>query len=223
MFKTKEMTHSLLIGTKDVLEPTIEVLHALNCVHIRNFKSNDALIKEGRPLPTAEKQSETLVIIRSLFNYLNIKRAHVESVEKTADIKEIEEKVLATLEKLKANETALREIDEEIKEKKLLLTPFMPLDLDLSCLRGYKNITSFVGLIKKLPDISSVTDEYELFSGDYKKKKVFALFVSKKNADAVEQLLRKNRFERIELPEVSGRPNEILKKLRSKKNEILKI
>lgn len=217
MLKPTKMSRLVIVGTNDVLEPAIEALHNLNLLHITDFTGEDSDFKIGKPLKPASKLSQYILSLRSISTQLGITETKIAQKKKIEEIpREIEER-LAWLEKeVSARHAAIRKIEEEVKEKEALeaaLEPLSALPLPLEAYHGYSSITVSVGLIEEDLEalISKIVDRYEIFTGDYKDKKVFALFAPREfEARAARLLQEEPSYVEIKAPELKGRAEEIL-------------
>ncbi len=76
MFKPQEMQRTIIIGAKQDLEKTIELLHSLDLVHIIDFKPSDAeeQLHLGYPTEKASGVSQNLLKVRSSAQMLAFER-----------------------------------------------------------------------------------------------------------------------------------------------------
>jgi V/A-type H+-transporting ATPase subunit I len=231
MFKPREMKRVLIIGSKNDLEKTVELLHTLGVVHIIDYtpsEQEDHIIL-GAPMENASEVSQKLLKLRSSAQLLDInpenppmsvKMAETQ-VKKDLDLKihDLELSVLSLAEDKNRIETHLKKIDDRINQ----LQPFVDIDIPLELYNGYEHITVFTGYVrdlKKLTDaLPSITDEYALFSAD-EVEQVIALFISKTHADEAEKLLVESGFTEVKLPEGKGLPKEFIEKWTQQKQEL---
>jgi V/A-type H+-transporting ATPase subunit I len=218
------MDRVLIVGTKDVMETTINTLHDLDVFHMEDYTAEGEYFKIGKPLKAATSLSEKLLKLRSIRSYLGTK-GNVEFKEKREKVLADIEKELGSLESSltsKMNEkSALEAGIKEIAHKEELLKPYEALGLPVDLLYGYEKIAAFAGTVPKdiEPVVKAITADYELFSAPYGKGFVIALFVPQEAAPKVSESLLKNDYIEAEPLREKGQPSEIKKALESKKAE----
>jgi V/A-type H+-transporting ATPase subunit I len=67
------MDKVLIVGTKDVMEATINTLHDLDLLHIEDYTEEGAYFHIGKPLKSATSLSEKLLKLRSIRSHLKTK------------------------------------------------------------------------------------------------------------------------------------------------------
>jgi V/A-type H+-transporting ATPase subunit I len=217
------MTKAVIVGHKSVLKRTIDSLHASNLLHIEDFIEDESGFKISKPFQNAEEVSKKLVKIRSIANYLGIERT-TPAVQKTnavlreldAKLDKLDSDISEKIKIINKYETDLKNIEAQKKE----LLPFLSLNLDFDYYRGYENLKVFAGSVKENLEeglISRVTQAYELFF-DVNTKTV-VLFVAKKDADKVAEVLQALEFKELRIPERGGVPSELLKETEQKEAE----
>ncbi|HWQ64108.1 MAG TPA: V-type ATP synthase subunit I, partial [Methanospirillum sp.] len=101
---------------------------------------------------------------------------------------------------------------KDLETQKRDLLPFLSINLDFDYYRGYENLKVFAGSIKgnlEEGQISSVTRGYELYFDPQTKTTV--LFVDKKDASKVQELLQTVEFKELRVPERGGIPSDLLR------------
>jgi V/A-type H+-transporting ATPase subunit I len=81
---------------------------------------------------------------------------------------------------------------------------------------GYETVKVYVGYIESdiTLALSKITDNYELFTGEYEKRKIFALFIPRTFEGDIQKLLQEERsYVEIKVPELKGNPPVILEGL----------
>ena len=73
MLEPQKMDRVLIVGTKDVMETTINKLHELNLLHVEDYVEEEAYFHMGKPLKAATPLSEKLLKLRSIKSYLGTK------------------------------------------------------------------------------------------------------------------------------------------------------
>jgi V/A-type H+-transporting ATPase subunit I len=128
MFKPQEMQRTLIIGAKQDLENTIELLHTLEVVHIIDFKPSDAedQLRLGVPTKKASGVSQNLLKIRSSAQMLALEREKQKIPEKLSEkqiqrdvglkIQDMELSVLSLTETKTRIEVHFRKLDERIRQ-----------------------------------------------------------------------------------------------------------
>jgi V/A-type H+-transporting ATPase subunit I len=217
MLKPTKMTKVLIAGTKDTLEPTIFTLHKMNLLHITDYAEGDADFKIGHPLKQASRFSENLLSLRAISNQLGVtqKEPAVKLNSKTLS-PQIDEKITKLQKEVSSNFDELRNIELKIKEKEDLVSsvkPFFGLPLSIDSYHGYETLKVFTGYIAAdiTSRVSAVTKNFELFTGEYEKRRVFALFVPKTYEGDVQKVLQDERsYVELKVPELKGNPPVII-------------
>ena len=231
MFRPQEMTRTLLIGAKQDLEHTIELLHTLEIVHIIDFKTADAdeHLHFGAPTTKASGASQSLLKIRSSAQMLSLDLEKQTISEKLPEkqiqrdialkIQEMELSLLSLTETKTRIEEHFRKIDERIRQ----LQPFAAMDIPLEDYHGYDHLTVFTGYIRDLKKLTehlpTITENYELFTSDTDDQMV-ALFIIKKHAEDASKLLNDCGFTEVKLPEGTGLPNQFIEKWTEQKHDL---
>ncbi len=228
MLKPTKMTRVAIAGTKDLMEATISTLHRLNALHVTDYSEETESFKIGKPLKPASKLSEYLLTLRAISNQLGVKEKEPGAKQSSKELPSMIDEKITTLQKevsLRSDE--LRSLEFKIKEKEDLISaikPFFGLPLSLEAYSGYETIKVYVGFIEAdvEPKLSGITSNYELFTGEYEKRKIFALFIPAAFADEVQKLLQEERsYVELKVPEVAGNPPVVLDEL-AKEVSILK-
>lgn len=218
MLLPEQMSKILVIGTRDRLPGTIDLLYSLENIHVVDFSEEEGFTL-GTPLPSASDASHKLLKLRSIGKDLELdehghhERMSVKQLEETLDktLSEIESEIAMVVESKNAKQTRLTEAETYLKS----LEAFKGIPLDLEMYRGYKNLEVFTGQVKTDPEpgVREVLgDDFEMFrdSGD---NNFIALFVPKAKAEEVEKALIKAGFTDIPAPAGTGMPAEIASKL----------
>jgi V/A-type H+-transporting ATPase subunit I len=231
MFKPQEMQRTLIIGAKQELENTIELLHTLEVVHIIDFKPSNAedQFHLGVPTQKASGVSQSLLKIRSSAQMLALEREKQKISEKLSEkqiqhdvalkIQDMELSVLSLTETKTRIEEHFRKLDERIRQ----LQPFVAMDIPLEEYQGYDHVTVFTGYVqdfKKLTEqLPLITNEYELFTSDADDLMV-ALFIAKSYAEDAGKLLNDCGYTEVKLPEGTGLPKQFIEKWIEQKQEL---
>ena len=217
MLKPTKMTRVVIAGTKDLMESAISTLHRLNALHITDYSEETESFKIGKPLKPASRLSEYLLTLRAISNQLGVKEKESGLKQSSKELpSQIDEKITRLQKEVSSRSDELRSIEFKIKEKEDLISaikPFFGLPLSLEAYSGYETIKVYVGFIEAYmePKLSRITNSYELFSGEYEKRKIFALFIPAAFADEVQKLLQEERtYVELKVPELKGNPPVIL-------------
>lgn len=228
MLKTTRMTRVMIAGTKDIMEPTLSELHKLNVLHITDYLEENADFKIGKPFKSASRHSEHLLSLRTIASQLGV--AGKESPRKHSAKElplEIDEKITKLQKEVAAKFDELRSIESRRKEKEDLISavrPFLGLPLSLDSYLGYDTVKVFTGYIgiDLEPKISGITKNFELFTGDFEKRPIFALFIPRVFAEEVQKIFQEERtYVEIKVPVLKGNPPVILEEL-NKEVSVLK-
>ncbi len=225
MLKPKQMSRVLFVGHKDVLEPTIGVLHDLHVVHLEEY-TGEEYFSIGKPLAGVEQDSKRLLKLRSIASFLGIKKPYIKPTSAEKVSSELEEKLdeleFAVSEKLKKKseiEAKIKDAETNIHEIKVFSG--IPVNFDLCS--GYETLQVFAGTIKKGAEIeaglSRITTDYQLYVGD---TGTIVLFVLAKHADVVAELLNESLFNEVKIPAMSGVPDELLNELETQRDMFVK-
>jgi V/A-type H+-transporting ATPase subunit I len=219
------MDRVLIVGTKDVMELTINALHNMDLLHLEEYLEEGEYFKIRKPLIAATPLSEKLLKLRSIKSYLGTKGT-IPSKEKREKVLNDVEKYLADLDASVSKKTAERSaLESELKElsrREEALKPYVALGMRPELLGGYENVTVFVGTAPGDVEqvVKTVTPDYEYFSAPYGRGQVIALFVPKSADAKTSEALLKNDFAEIEPTKESGEPAATVKVLQDRKAAI---
>ncbi len=220
MLKPTKMTRVVIAGTKDIMEDTISTLHKSNVLHITDYAEETGDFKIGKPLKPASKFSEYLLSLRAISSQLGIAAKEPTSRQSSKELpSQVDEKIAKLQNEVSSRTDELRNIEFKIKEKEDLISavkPFLGLPLSLQEYYGYETVKVYVGYIESdiTPALSKITDKYELLTGEYEKRKIFALFIPRAIEGDVQKLLQEERsYVEIKIPELKGNPPVILEGL----------
>jgi len=231
MFKPREMKRNLIIGAKQDVEKTIELLHSLEIVHIIDFKpsNTEEQVNLGTPTEKASAISQRLLKLRSSAQLLTLERETHPVSEKISEkqikrdinlkIQDLELSVLSLIETKTRIEEHFRKIDDRIRQ----LQPFAAMDIPLENYQGYDHLVVFTGFVRELKKLKEgltrVTDEYEFFTSENNDQMV-ALFISKPYGEDAEKLLSECGFTEERLPEGKGLPKQFIEKWTVQQKEL---
>ncbi len=220
MLKPTKMTRVVIAGTKDLLENTVSTLHGLNVLHITDYTEETEDFKIGRPLKPASKFSEYLLSLRTISSQLGVTAKEPSARKKKAELaSQFDEKITKLQKEVSSRFDELRSIEYKIKEKEDLISAIKPLfglPLSLDAYHGYETVKVYTGFIGTDIEtkLSKITDNYELFTGDYEKRRIFALFVPKAFEEDVQKLLQDEySYVELKVPQLKGNPPVLLNEL----------
>ena len=225
MLKPKRMSRVLFVGHKDVLEPTIGVLHDLHVVHLEEY-TGEEYFSIGKPLAGVEQDSKRLLKLRSIASFLGIKKPYIKPTSAEKVSSELEERLdeleSAFSEKLKKKSEIEAKIkDAETNIHEIRVFSGIPVNFDLCS--GYETLHVFAGTVKKGAEIeaglSRITTDYQLYAGD---TGTIVLFVPVKHAGVVAELLNESLFNEVKIPAMSGVPDELLNELETRREMFAK-
>ena len=117
MSSNERMTKITLVGTKDTMKETIEILHSLKIIHIVDFKEQDETFEIGKSLGEVSKFSELLLSIRSLLSKFDIRPDKIKKTYSQREVsRELEKEVLETENVLKSYNEKISKLTSIIKE-----------------------------------------------------------------------------------------------------------
>ena len=218
MLKTKSMTHLLITGLKERMEPTIRELYLQHAFHVREYVEGKDPEYEGfvlgKPLSGAGSVSGELVRLRGVLSLLGIdpRQTSVKERPKAGEIAGRMEQDLPPLEKEVEDlvtrrrdvlEPRIRGMEEEIAA----LAPFAAAPLDLDLYHGYTGIAVFTGRIGQ--DVNIPVPHEKFFTAAIEGN-FLALFVRVEDRAGVEGILQEARFQPLAIPGGSGSPAERL-------------
>src|SRR5665648_310682 len=205
-----------ILGHKDVLENTIEAIHAINNVHIEEFIEVDGYCKIGKPLAGAADHSKKLVKLRSMMNFFGIKKR---APSKASNVTTLESELDERLDKLDSEVTKITDEKNSLEAENISLAqivselaPISNLSLNLELYQGYESISVLVGRVGRHTEaeisntLNAVTRDFEIFMDNG----VIALFVKNELAGACAEKLAVFGFVEIHIPSMNGNPKDII-------------
>lgn len=225
MLKPRQMSRALIVGHKALLEETVEALHKINLFQIEDYVEDDSGLKIGKPFGDVDYVSKTLIKIRSIASFLEVKNESVgkqkvmalsDDLDSTLEI--LDKEVSTRTDRKNALETRVKEI-ESIKKD---LLPFVDVPLDLDLYRGYESLVVFPGAVKGNveAEISEITTSYELFSDS--KSETIVLFVPKMYGEATSKALSGFEYKELKVPDQKGMPADIISRIDLERADLLK-
>lgn len=220
MLLPESMSKILVVGTKDQLPATIDLLYSLENVHVIDFPSDgEEGFTLGSPLSAASDASLKLLKLRSMEKDLEIdgrtykEKISVKQIEDTlqSTMDEIEKQISGIIESKNSMQTRLSELNGRIT----LLDPFKKVDLDLGLYRGYSSLGVIAGYSQIDPETAlkdALQNEYELFKGS---DSFIVLFVPLSKLEEAQRTLSQQGFSEVPIPEGKGMPSQMVAELES--------
>ncbi|MGD0056602.1 MAG: V-type ATP synthase subunit I [Methanomassiliicoccales archaeon] len=211
------MARVLIIGSKGLLEKTVDVLYELRTVHLVDFPPDLEGFTLGSPLPAASEASGKLLKLRAVEKDLEIKEPKVPEPVAAERIRKEIDKAIASFEveiaDFVGSKAKIQQRLSEFDQQKRDLQPFASLPLDLEMYRDYRNVTVFVGSVRSNPEevLRESLDQFELFVGD--EGKFVALFVPRSDGEEAQRILVQHGFSEVNLPQGIGRPEAMLREI----------
>ncbi len=226
MFEPVKMVKVSVVGSKDFLKETSEILYRLNLIHIEDYTEDDRYFKIGEPFEEASKFSRFLVSLRSILSQVKSDEKPPERIFSVKElslnldekINEIEREVGERLNEIRKIEENLRRLNEEEESINPLIILGIPADL----LKDYKNIEVFVGFVKENPfeKILEITKDFELEIKSYNDEYIMALFVKKEFADDVFKTLQEFAFKEIKVPDITVSYEKRLEEIKEEREKL---
>lgn len=209
MHLPEQINRVLLVGSKEDMRATIDLLYKVEAIHVIDFSAEEPGFSLGAPLPESSIASQKLLKLRSLEKdlQLDVEVEPTETIPTQRISKEYESTVAEVdrslgavlLEKNKAQSDL-----NALQNEKRALDPFMALDLPLELYKGYASLSVLTGHVRLDPtsDITSkISDSEVVLSAD---KRFVVVFVPKKDVGEVQRILIQNGFSEVPAPNGNG-------------------
>lgn len=210
MLSTERMTKIAIVGTKDLMKDTIEILHSLKIIHIVDFKEQDETFQIGKPLGEVSRFSELLLSLRSLISTFDIRPQNLKKTYSKRDIsRELETEVIQTENQLKVLNlkiskltSIINEIDRlksvgDLEEIGLEKNLFKSLNMVVSSKTDLENKRNNLKkeLDQTIKEKSSFLLQYEdLLSSEIEKMEAPLRFTTTKNTFMVEGWIPESKY-----------------------------
>ncbi len=223
MLKAKSMTRTVVVGHKDVLDKTVEVLHDSNIFHIEDFNETDSSFKIGKSFDNAGDVSKKLVKLRAISNFLGVKPKDIPKHNSEELWKELDNKLNTLENELNAKTEEKGKLEATLKELESLhkeLEPLAAIPVNLENYKGYENIAVFTGYVREdvRSAISAKTTDFELEYDSH--NSIIALFVRKELKSVISEVLADYNFREIRVPAIEGKPSEVISASEKEKDVI---
>ncbi|MBC7108357.1 MAG: V-type ATP synthase subunit I [Methanomassiliicoccales archaeon] len=226
MLLPEQMVRVLVVGSKDLLERTVDLLYELECVHLIDFPADEEGFTLGSPLPAASDASQKLLRLRAMQKDLGIEEMKgIEPIRTDALARELDQMIESlhqeisdVVESKKKIELRLSELEQERKN----IEPFVGLPLELDLYTGYKSLVVFTGYVKLDPEgvLRESIEKFELFKSE--DGKFIALFVGREESEEAQRILVQHGFSEVPVPPKSGKPDKILESILAEEETLRK-
>jgi len=226
MLRPEEMTRTVIVGSMDGLDPTVECLYELGVLHLMDFTKPDEDFKLGSPLPSASDSSQKLLKLRSMIRSLELEGYKPDQKLSVDEIGKRLEQALMTLDvnttsKIDARQkakTLIREKEGEIRA----LDPLKDFGVPIENYDGYSGISVFAGICKIDPtgDIQSRLKEFEFLSSQMKGAVAVALFVANEEKSEAVKILSEAGYQETKVPKLTGQPAAVIARNREEISDL---
>ncbi len=209
MLKPEKMVKVSVVGPRDEFEVAADALHRANLLHIEDPIEEEGF-RIGEPFESASVISRSLVQLRSYISYLKIdpskivprRKYKVDEIREklSKKLEEYQEEIGRRIDETREISERLRALDEELS----LIEPLKVLGIPASLLKGYKTLRCFVGFVKEDPTqkFREITDEFEIFTAEYQKEMLVAVFVKVEYGDEFFRILQEVGYRELPVPDI---------------------
>ncbi|MFB6180126.1 MAG: V-type ATP synthase subunit I [Halorientalis sp.] len=226
MLRPERMSRVSVTGSKGVMDDVIETVYDLNLLHVNDYDGSWDGFEIGDPVAGAENASQKLVTVRSLKSILGVDETDIGPNQLVTDeaLDEELETVRRDVNELDDERNELEDELRAVEEQIDSVAPYAQLGIDLDLLSGYDSLVVAVGEgdaagIESELDAAEEVAEFMVQSAD----DAVAIFVypdgDTENLD-VADLLVGTQFQRYEIPEAEGSPEEYISDLRHRKQQL---
>lgn len=224
MLLPEKMSKILIVGSKNRLKDTTEVLYDLALVHPADFSEEEGL-SLGTPFPSASAASQKLLKLRAIQKDLEIEEPPF--VGAKVPLGEVEAKLGPTISYLDTEVAGIVETKNQTQQRlsaleneRRLLVPLMSVPLDLELYSGYESLAVFTGTVRSDPEalLKSSLKSYDIFkskNGDF-----VAVFVPKAEAMEAQKALGQSGYTEVVVPKGKGSPEQAVKTIEAEEVEL---
>ncbi|OYT34764.1 V-type ATP synthase subunit I [Archaeoglobales archaeon ex4484_92] len=229
MLKPEKMVKVSVIGPREKLELASEVIHKANLLHVEDPPEHE-YFSIGEPLSKATFISRSLIQLRSYISYLKIDSTRIipskkfkpsEIEEKLSEkLREYQELIGTRIDEIREIDEKLRSLEEELK----IIEPLKALGIPPKLLKDYVNLKCFVGYIREdpSPEISKVTNLFEIVLVEYEKEYIIAVFVKLEFAEEVFRILQALGYREISVPDIEDYESRIVE-IKSEREKLIEV
>ncbi|OPY33364.1 MAG: V-type ATP synthase subunit I [Methanomassiliicoccales archaeon PtaU1.Bin124] len=218
MLMPEKMNRVLIVGSKENMKKTIDVLYQTEAIHLVDFPAEEQGFTLGQPLTEASEASQKLLKLRALEKDMELTEDGCDMKvvdacklrsECDQNIKELDSKLSVVVEKRVQAQTRLSDIQNDRKA----LEPFLAIDIPIDLYKGYNTLGVSSGYVKSDPSaqVRQASADAEVFAS--KDGKFIAAFYPKKDAAEVVKALMQNGFVEVPAPNGTGLPAARMKQL----------
>ncbi|KYC45580.1 MAG: V-type ATP synthase subunit I [Candidatus Methanofastidiosum methylothiophilum] len=213
MSSNERMTKITLVGTKDIMKGTIEILHSLKIIHIIDFKEQDETFEIGKSLGEVSIFSELLLSIRSILSKFDIRPDKVKTIYIKREVsRELEKEVYETENTIKMYSEKIEKISSILKEIDRIksIGEITEIGIEKKLISSIDTLLSSKSRLEKQRDklreeMDSIIKEksayllqYEDFlSSEIEKMEAPLRFTTTKNTFIVEGWIPENKFQEL--------------------------
>ncbi|MDX1611054.1 MAG: V-type ATP synthase subunit I [Candidatus Thermoplasmatota archaeon] len=218
------MTRIAVVAPKAAQEEVIEAIHGCRLAHIEEFSRVDEVdLDIGEPLEASSEASEILVRLRAIIHATGLEPGDVPTQPLHQDI--IHERLANDLDEIEAEvEKATARRDEIARELETIrdqlnrLEPISQLPLELEDYRGYESLRVFVGIAPRdlSEELSIAIERFEYFGS----AGAHAVFVHLDEAEKAQEILAREGFRELEVPEADGQVRQAVQRLSQRREEL---
>ena len=225
MLRPERMSKVSVAGSRQVMRDVIEATFDLHLVHFSEYEGQIEGFDTGSPIEGSEEASDKLVTVRSLKSILDVSEedagpARIVSEEALEEKLEDVRITVNEREDRRSNvEGQLNSVTDQIEAA----APFSDLGMDIDLLKGYDTLEVAVGegdeeAVRSALSGAEDVEAFELYTGE---DTVAAFVYPESGSDGVlEDALVGIEFNRVEVPDASGDPDDYVAELRHEKQKL---
>lgn len=202
MLRPEQMSRALIVGPREKLAPTIEILYSMKLLHIVDHHGEDEAFNIGKPLPEAPELSDSLVKLRSISQILAVEAPP--KGKEAVGLSDLRKKILGLELNILEEDAARKKIEAllgDLNRRIEELRPFAALTLPLGAYRGYESIGVLAGRVARdVPDVETAFPQSEVFRA----VGYIAVFVPKERVEEAAAFLGRHGFSQLEVPREDG-------------------
>jgi V/A-type H+-transporting ATPase subunit I len=216
------MTRLAVMAPKSLQVEVIEALHDARAAHIEEYGGEDDELDIGDPLPAGSTASQRLVRIRGLLRTLDLEDAEparqLTRAEVLEGLDEALDEIEAEVDEVDERVTELERQRKDLRDRLETLEALDELPLRLDDYHGYASLEVFVGTAPEPleAELAAEVDRFEYFASEG----AHAVFVDADEAGAVREVLTREPFEELAVPEGEGTVASTLTDVRRKLDDL---